>query len=114
MRGIPMHGGRYVLTAAAWSGFLAAAAAAGTLPAQERERRTVPGDDVAIYNLAGQLRAEAGSGSEVVVEIDRRGRDGDRLRVETGRIGGRETLRVIYPEDDIVYSDRGSEGSTDM
>src|ERR671931_315169 len=78
-------------------------AAAGSAAAQEREGRTVPGDDVAIYNLAGQLRAEAGSGSDVVVEVTRGGRDGDRLRVETGRIGRRETLRVIFPQDDIVY-----------
>ena len=106
-----MHGYRHAASGVVVAALLATAAA---LPAQERERRAIRADDVAIYNLAGELRAEAGSGSEVVVEVVRGGRDGDRLRVETGRIGGRETLRVIYPDDDIVYSGSGSGGSTDM
>lgn len=71
--------------------------------AQTGERRTLPGDDVAVYNLAGVMRVEGGTGSEVTVEVTRGGADASRLRIESGRIGGRETLRVIYPDRRIVY-----------
>jgi hypothetical protein len=69
----------------------------------QSERRTLSGERVAIYNLAGKLRVESGSGSEVIVEVTRGGRDADRLRVEQGAIGGYETLRVLYPSERIVY-----------
>jgi lia operon protein LiaG len=88
------------------SGFLTAAVAI-TLwhaPASaQTERRTVSGDRIAIYNLAGKLGVEAGSGSDVVVEITRRGRDANQLRFEEGTIRGQETVRVIYPADHIIY-----------
>jgi lia operon protein LiaG len=77
-----------------------------TLGAQT-ERRTLSGDRVAIYNLAGRLSVEGGSGSDVVVEITPGGRDADRLRVEQGPIRGRETLRIVYPSDRVVYSALG-------
>ena len=83
---------------------LAAAVPAG---AQEPTRYTLSGTSVAIYNLAGSLRAVAGSGREVVVSVERRGAQGSQLRVETGAIGGRETLRVLYPDDRILYRGRG-------
>ena len=73
----------------------------------QTERRTLSGDVVAIYNLAGKLRVESGSGSDVVVEITRGGRDADQLRVEQGSIRGQQTLRVIYPTDRVVYPQRG-------
>ena len=63
------------------------------------------GEAFALYNLAGQVRLEGGSGDEVSVRITRGGPDGGRLDVETGPIGGRETLRVLYPDDRIVYPD---------
>lgn len=69
----------------------------------QTERRVLSGDRVAIYNLAGKLRVESGSGSDVVVEITRGGRDGDRLRIEEGNVGGYDALRVMYPADRIVY-----------
>jgi hypothetical protein len=76
----------------------------GALPLRaQTDRHRLSGDRVAIYNLAGKLRVEAGDGSDVVVEVTPGGRDGDRLRVEEGSIRGRETLRVIYPSDRIVY-----------
>lgn len=71
--------------------------------AQAPETRSVRGRHVAIYNLAGQLSAVPGSGDAVVVEITRKGADRDRLRIETGALGDRETLRVVYPSDRIVY-----------
>lgn len=74
----------------------------GELPAQT-ERRTVEGRRVAVYNVAGNVRVERGSGREVEVEVVRRGKDAARLRVETGTIRGTPTLRVVYPSDDVVY-----------
>ncbi len=61
------------------------------------------GTDVAVYNLAGIVRVEAGSGTDVEIEVTRRGPDASRLQVESGPIRNRETLRVIYPGDRIVY-----------
>lgn len=73
----------------------------------QTERHVVPGDRVAIYNLAGHLRAEGGSGNEVTVEIARGGRDAARLQVRTGTRGGAQTLSVVYPADRVVYPDLG-------
>lgn len=86
---------------------LLAAAAAG---AQTTERFTLNGDQLAIYNLVGSLRVEGAAESDgsATVEVTRRGADGSRLRVETGQIRGRQTLRVIYPERRITFgNDRG-------
>ena len=93
---------------------LAAAMLAGGLHAagaQQPARYTLAGPDVAIYNLAGAVRAVPAAGREVVVTVERGGADAGGLRVETGPIGGRETLRVIYPEDRIVYRGRDDGGS---
>lgn len=81
---------------------LALFALAAPLQAQS-EQHSVRGAHVAIYNLVGSLTAIAGTGDAVQVEVTRRGTDAARLRVETGEIRGRQTLRVVYPERDIVY-----------
>jgi hypothetical protein len=86
-------------------GLWAAFALAGqALQAQSYE---LSGDRVAIYNLAGEVTLEAGSGSQVVVEVTLRGDDAGQLSIETGAIRGRETLRIVYPGDRIVYPGRG-------
>lgn len=77
----------------------------------QTEQRTVKGPTIAIYNLAGRMRAVAGTGDAVIVEITRGGADAAKLRVETGPIGGRETLRIVYPSDRIVYPDSRSRTS---
>ena len=79
-------------------------------PAQTPERFTVPGDDVAVYNLVGQLKVEGGTGTAVVVEVTRHGADAARLKIGSGEIRGRQTLRVIYDADEITYAlmERGS------
>ena len=82
--------------------------------AQSPERFTVAGSRVAVYNLVGSISVGPGTGSSVTVEVTRQGADGSQLRVETGPIEGRETLRVIYPEDDIVYSDQNWNGRSEM
>ncbi len=91
---------------------LAAAILAVPLGAQEVER--ISGRSVAVYNLAGHVEVVRGSGSEVVVRIARGGSDASALRVETGAIRDRSTLRVIYPEDDIVYPGMGRGSSTSL
>lgn len=85
-----------------------AAALPGTAEAQT-ERRTLSGRDVSVFNLAGEVTVESGSGSDVVVEVRRGGRDADRLRVEVGQVRGRNTLRVVYPSGDIVYAGSGND-----
>ena len=77
--------------------------------AQQAERYTLDGDDVAVYNLAGSLTVEPGTGA-VSVDLVRGGADAARLRVEQGELDGRETLRVIYPGQSIVYA--GIEGGS--
>lgn len=81
--------------------------AAGAVEAEGQETHRVGGSAVSVYNLAGTARVVRGSGSDVVVRLTRGGGDGARLAVETGEIDGRQTLRVVYPDDRIVYSGMG-------
>lgn len=87
--------------------------AAGAASAQT-SRHNVSGDSVAIYNIVGEVRIEGGTGSAVTVEVTRTGRDAEQLRVETGPIRGRETLRVIYPDDDIIHPSGSGSWNTEM
>lgn len=81
-------------------------------PAVAQERYAVGGDDVAIYNLAGEVTVTGGQGSDVAVEVTRGGRDAQRLDVQIGEIDGRQTLRVLYPSDRIVYNPGRGGGNT--
>jgi hypothetical protein len=76
-----------------------------------QERFTLSGD-AAIFNLAGEIRVEPGSGADVVVEVTRGGRDADRLEIGELGIEGWEALRVVYPDDRIVYPRLGNRGRT--
>src|SRR5690606_783670 len=77
--------------------------------AQTPDRYSIPGDVVAVYNLAGAVTIEAGTGSTVVVEVGRGGRDAERLEVDRIDVNGRPALVVRYPEGDVVYGEgRGS------
>jgi lia operon protein LiaG len=80
--------------------------------AAQTERISLDGREVAIYNLVGKLRVEGGTGDRVIVEVTRGGRDGARLKLETGDVRGRMALRVQYPDDRIYYSDLGWSGHT--
>ena len=92
-------------------GMMAVLMAVGTMAspvsAQQDRSRSLSGESVAIWNLAGKVSVERGSGSDVVVEIERGGRDGGALVVETGRINGDMTLRIIYPDDRVIYRELG-------
>ena len=78
----------------------------------QTDRRSIPGNDVAIFNLAGELHAVPGTGSDVVVEITRGGADAAKLTVQTGELRGRQTLRIVYPDDRIVYPKMGRNSNT--
>lgn len=77
------------------------------LPGQASGTYSLTGDRVAVYNLAGITRVQAGSGSAVRVDVDVGGADGNDLRIESGPLGSIQALRVLYPDDRIVYPDLG-------
>ena len=86
---------------------------AGGASAQTPDRYSIPGDAVAVYNLAGTVMIERGTGANVVIEVMRGGRDGARLEVERLEVDGRPALVVRYPDDDVVYDGRGG-GTTSI
>lgn len=71
-------------------------------------------DDLAIYDLVGTLRAEAGTGSSVVVEVTFAGRDAAQLKVAAGPRAGHDGLRVIFPGSDLVYPALGPSSETNI
>jgi hypothetical protein len=91
----------------------AAALCATSLAAQQPERFTLPGSDVAVYNLVGTIRVVGGGpAGGAAAEVTRGGPDAARLRVETGPIGSRQTLRVSYPGSAIVARGMGRWSTT--
>ncbi len=85
--------------------------------AQTPERFTLTGPRVAIWNIAGKVSLQPASGRAVTVAVTRRGSDASELEIARGEIGGRETLRVIYPGDAIVYDmgeNRGNRWRTEL
>lgn len=89
---------------------MVAAALLVTAPAAagqgSREFR-LSGREVAVYNLAGEARIVRGQGSDVVVRVTILGADADQLGIEVGPVDGAQTLRVIYPDDRIIYPELG-------
>ncbi|HKC39958.1 MAG TPA: DUF4097 family beta strand repeat-containing protein [Gemmatimonadales bacterium] len=93
---------------------LALCAALASQGSAQATRYTLKGDSVAVYNLVGELRVEPGSGSDVAVQVTRGGADAARLDVQSGPLRGRETLRIIYPEDVISLPDWGRGWNTTL
>lgn len=94
---------------------IAAAGAAIAAPASaQTQHETLSGDRVSVYNLAGKLRVQAGTGSQVTVDITRGGRDAAKLKIAKGDVHGFNSLRVIYPSDEIVYPDMNGRGRTQL
>lgn len=91
--------------------FCAVFAASG---AAQTTRYVLKGDSVAVYNLVGELRVEPGTGGDVAVQVTRGGADAARLDVQSGPLRGRETLRIIYPEDLISLPDWGRGWNTTL
>lgn len=93
---------------------LSAVACLASPIAAQTSRHALTGDSVAVYNLVGELRVEPGSGSDVVVEVRRGGADAAKLDIQSGPLRGRETLRIIYPEDVIVMPEWGRGWNTTL
>jgi lia operon protein LiaG len=85
---------------------------ASTLAAQAPHR--LSGPESAIYNLVGTITVRGGTGGDVTVEVATEGADASRLRVETDPINGIPTLRVVYPEDEIVWRGLGRGSKTNF
>jgi hypothetical protein len=96
----------------AWGAALVALAA--VLPAGAQEVHRISGAQVAVYNLAGSTQVVRGTGSEVVVRLTRGGSDAAQLAVETGLVEGRQTLRIRYPGDVIIYPELGRGSRTNV
>lgn len=93
---------------------LGAALLPAAASAQQAERYTIRGDEVAIYNLAGEVRLETGPGPDVIVEVTRGGADASRLKVLKSERDGHEALRLVYPGERIRYSKLSSGSSTQL
>jgi len=81
------------------------------LAAQQAEGYSVSGREVAIYNLVGEVRVEAGPGPDVRAEVTRGGADAAKVKVMRSEVEGTQSLRFVYPSDKIQYS-RLSQGSS--
>lgn len=94
-----------------------AAALVGTTPAsavQSSQEFRMSGQEVSVYNLAGEARIVRGQGSEVVVRVTTAGADARDLEIEVGRVRGGEALRIIYPDDRIIYPELGRGSSSSV
>ena len=81
-------------------------------PLHAQKQFTLAGEEVAVYNLVGEVRVTASSGSAVTVTARPAGAQASALRFEQGELRGRQTLRVIYPDGDIVYPALGRNSET--
>jgi len=93
---------------------LVLAVTAAPTAAQQSKSYTLAGPSVAVYNLAGKVSIESGSGPATTVEVSAAGADAAKLTVETGPQRSRQALRVIYPGDEIVYPVLGKGSSTEV
>jgi DUF4097 and DUF4098 domain-containing protein YvlB len=86
---------------------VATAGTAGSARAQGG--RHVLRGEAAVYDLAGTIRVVPGTGRDIVVDVTPQGRDAQKLRVETGEVRGRQAVRVVFPDDDVVYPAMGGD-----
>lgn len=85
--------------------FLASGPGGRATAAPAPDRYVVKGGKVAIYDLVGRINAEAGTGTDVVVEVTTGGADAEQLRVEQDGVGDWQTLRVVFPGSRVSYRD---------
>jgi hypothetical protein len=76
-------------------------------PALAARTYTLTGDDVAIWNPAGEVRFEPATGNAVEVAVSLMGSDAADVTVNDQALNGRPTLRVLYPGHAIVYPPMG-------
>jgi hypothetical protein len=68
---------------------------------------TLTGDDVAIWDPAGEVRFEPATGNAVEVVVSLMGDDASEVTVNDQALNGQPTLRVLYPGHTIVYPPMG-------
>ena len=76
-------------------------------PALAARTYTLTGDDVAIWDPAGEVKIEAATGNAVEVEVSLMGSDAGEVKVSDQALGGRPTLRILYPGHTIIYPPMG-------
>jgi DUF4097 and DUF4098 domain-containing protein YvlB len=81
-------------------------------PGASARTYTLTGDDVRIWNPAGEVRIEPATGGSVAVDVTLAGRDAGELQVSGEAIGGHPTLRILYPDGPIVYPAMGRWSNT--
>src|SRR5262245_22310910 len=86
---------------------LGALALLPALPATAAQTYRLPGDDVYIWNPAGEVRIEATTGTAVEVVVTLQGSDARELTINDQALNGRPTLRVLYPGHTIIYPPMG-------
>lgn len=94
------------------SALIVAAAVPFSFVRQQGERMTLEGNRVSVYNLAGKVTVERGTGNSVIVEVTRGGADARQLRLEERTMDGRTALCVVYPNERIVYPRIGRSSSS--
>src|SRR3954452_14519487 len=75
----------------------------GGASAQQPERYTLTGDEVAVYNLAGEVRVERGPGPTVTAQLPRGGAYAAKLNLLLSSLNGRRTIRLKHPADRIQH-----------
>ena len=73
---------------------------------------TLSGDDVSIWNPAGEVRIVASTGTTVEVEVTLAGPDAADLQVSDDKVNGHAALRVLYPDGNIIYPPMGRWSNT--
>ncbi len=85
-----------------------------SLSAQQAERYSIPEDELAIYNLAGDVRMEPAGSGDITVQVTRGGADGAKIKVMKSERDGMQTLRFVYPEGRILYAGMSEGSSTQL
>jgi len=69
---------------------------------QQRDHYELAGRSVVVYNIAGSVRIERGTGSSTTIDVQRSGPDAAQLQVRTRTVDGKPTFSIVYPGDEIA------------
>src|SRR5262245_57079720 len=76
-------------------------------PASAARTYSLSGDDVAIWDPAGEVHFEPATGNAVEVVVSLMGPDANEVTVSDQPLNGRPTLRVLYPGYTVIYPPMG-------
>lgn len=80
--------------------------------AAAQEEYRLQGDEVAIYNLLGDVEMARGAGDEVIIQMTRGGGDAEQLGTDFRNVQSRASFIVEYPDGDLVYPRMGKRFKT--